>query len=69
MYEFFYPTVGDKNSEIAIEGTRAIELQPTYRGVIDTMKQVGFKTVFEVIGNCDIQIDLFSDNTRNVFSL
>lgn len=59
-----YKVVGDRNVEVAIEGTRSIEFQPTYRGLIDTMRQVGFKTIIEVVGACDTPIELFSDGSR-----
>lgn len=62
-----YMVIGDKDVNVAIEGTRPIELQPTYRGLIDTMRQVGFKEIVEVVGHCDERIDLFSDFTRRCF--
>lgn len=62
-----YKVVGDKNVEVAIEGTRKIELQPTYRAVIETMQQVGFVKIIEVIGDCDENIELFSDYSRRCF--
>jgi tRNA (mo5U34)-methyltransferase len=62
-----YMVVGDKNPDVAIEGTRSIELHPTYRGVIDSMKQVGFKDIIEIVGYCDKKIDLFSDFSRRCF--
>jgi tRNA (mo5U34)-methyltransferase len=62
-----YVVVTGKNPLVAIEGTRSIELQPTYRGIIDTIREAGFKSVVEVVGTCDRPIDLFSDNTRRCF--
>lgn len=59
-----YKVVGDKNIAVAIEGTRSIELQPTYRGLIDTLRQVGFKTIVEVVGQCNTPIELFTDGYR-----
>ncbi|MFZ4791443.1 MAG: hypothetical protein ACOYMW_11225 [Candidatus Competibacteraceae bacterium] len=59
-----YKVVGDRNVEVAIEGTKSIEFQPTYRGLIDTVRQVGFKTIIEVVGQCDTPIELFSDSSR-----
>lgn len=59
-----YKVIGDRNVAVAIEGTRAIELQPTYRGLIDTMRQVGFKAIIEVVGQCNTPIELFSDGYR-----
>ncbi len=62
-----YHVIGGKNPEVAIEGTRSIELHPTYRAVIDTMREVGFKEIVEVVGTCDTLIDLFSDHIRRCF--
>ena len=59
-----YKVVGDKNVDVAIEGTRPVELQPTYRGLIDSMRQVGFNTIIEIVGTCSTPIDLFSDGYR-----
>ena len=59
-----YKVVGDKNVAVAIEGTRRIELQPTYRGLIDTLRQVGFPTIIEVVGECETPIELFTDGYR-----
>jgi len=59
-----YMVIGGKNPNIAVEGTREIEFQPTYRGLIDTMKSVGFKLVVEVVGKCSEHIDLYDDGYR-----
>lgn len=62
-----YHVIYGKNPKITIEGTRSIELHPTYRAVIDTMRAVGFKEIMEVVGTCDTPIDLYSDYTRRCF--
>ena len=62
-----YKVVTGKNPDVAIEGTRSIELHPTYRAVIDTMKEVGFKNVSEVIGVCSEEIEMYSDFSRRCF--
>lgn len=62
-----YKVVGGKNTESAIEGTRSIEMQPTYRAVVDTMREVGFADVIEVVGTCDQPIELYSDFSRRCF--
>lgn len=59
-----YMVVGDKNPEIAIEGTRRVEFQPTYRGLLETLKQVGFNDIVEVVGTCAERITLYTDQTR-----
>ena len=50
--------------EVAIEGTRTVELHPTYRALIDTMREVGFREIVEVIGESPQEIELYSDQTR-----
>jgi predicted RNA methylase len=62
-----YYVVRDKNPESAIEGTRSIELLPTYRAVIDTMQEAGFKEIVEVVGTCDTPIFVYSGYTRRCF--
>jgi 2-polyprenyl-3-methyl-5-hydroxy-6-metoxy-1,4-benzoquinol methylase len=62
-----FVVVGDKNPNVAIEGTRAIEFQPTYRGIIETMRQVGFKKVVEIVGECSTSVELYSDRSRRCF--
>lgn len=62
-----YMVVGDKNPKIAIEGTRRIEFQPTYRGLVETMRQVGFTKIVEVVGHCDAAVELYSDRSRRCF--
>lgn len=62
-----YVVVGDKNTDVAIEGTRSIEFQPTYRGLIETMRQVGFKDIVEIVGECATPVTLYSDHSRRCF--
>jgi hypothetical protein len=62
-----YLVVGDKNVDVAIEGTRSIELQPTYRGVIESLRAVGFTEITEVIGHTDGYIELFTEGVRRCF--
>jgi hypothetical protein len=62
-----YYVVRDKNTESSLEGTRPIELLPTYRAIIDTMQEAGFKEIVEVVGTCDTPIFLYSDYTRRCF--
>lgn len=62
-----FVVVGDKDPKIAIEGTRSIEFQPTYRGLIETMRQVGFRKVVEIVGECSTSVELYSDRSRRCF--
>ena len=59
-----YHVVSGKNTDVAIEGTRTIELHPTYRALIDTMREVGFDDIVEVAGECNEEIELYSDCSR-----
>lgn len=62
-----YQVVTNKNITSHIEGTRTIELQPSYQAVIDTMLAVGFKHIIEVVGVPTQTIPLYSDRTRCCF--
>jgi 2-polyprenyl-3-methyl-5-hydroxy-6-metoxy-1,4-benzoquinol methylase len=53
-----------KDTARVLEGDQTFELQPSYRGIIDTMKIAGFETIIEVVGQADQEIDLYSDNSR-----
>jgi protein-L-isoaspartate O-methyltransferase len=45
-------------------GRHAIELQPTYRAVIDTMRETGFAELVEVVGECETEVMLYADRSR-----
>jgi tRNA (mo5U34)-methyltransferase len=62
----YIPVIG-KNTAVAIEGTRSIELQPTYRGVLATFEDLGLTPVVEVTGHCEKEIDLYSRVSRRCF--
>lgn len=62
-----YYVVRDKNMESSLEGTRSLEFLPTYRAIIDTMQEVGFKEIVEIVGTCDTPIFLYSDYTHRCF--
>lgn len=55
-----------KNSAISIEGDLDFELQPTYRGIVDTIKASGFETVIEITLPTS-QVELYSDQSRRCF--
>jgi SAM-dependent methyltransferase len=59
-----YQVVTGRDAASPIEGTRSIELLPTYRAIVDTMRAVGFSDVIEVIGSCDTPIPEYSAFTR-----
>jgi tRNA (mo5U34)-methyltransferase len=42
--------VGDRDVAHPVEGRAAVELHPTYRGAIETIRAAGFSEVFEVVG-------------------
>ncbi|GAB4549226.1 MAG: methyltransferase domain-containing protein [Anaerolineae bacterium] len=63
-----YIVVRNKNVQgTGIEGTRSIEFQPTYRAVVETMLDAGFKEVIEVVATCDQSVPLYNDGTRCCF--
>lgn len=62
-----YRLVRNKSVASAIEGTRSYELQPTHRGVVETMQAVGFRHVVEVIGEADVAVPLYSNRERCCF--
>ena len=62
-----YMVVGDKDTSRAIEGTRHVELQPTYRGVIESLRAVGFSEIREVVGRTAEPVELFSEGLRRCF--
>jgi len=56
--------VNSKDTNIPLEGDLKFELQPTYRGIIATMREAGFSFILEVEGLCDTNITLYSDSSR-----
>lgn len=62
-----YRVVTGRNTAVAIEGTRSIELLPTYRAVIDTMRAAGFAEIVEVVGECAQPVHLYSEGKRRCF--
>lgn len=52
-----------KDPGISIEGDLAFELQPTYRGIIDTMRLAGFRDIVELDAPTD-DIELYADGSR-----
>jgi SAM-dependent methyltransferase len=42
--------VGDRDVEHPVEGRAAVELHPTYRGAIETIRAAGFSEVVELVG-------------------
>jgi 2-polyprenyl-3-methyl-5-hydroxy-6-metoxy-1,4-benzoquinol methylase len=56
-----------KDNSVTIEGDLAFELQPTYRGIIDTIKAAGFASVVEIVSDNPEGIELYQDSTRRCF--
>ena len=52
-----------KDDSISIEGDLNFELQPTYRGILDTIKAAGFLEVVEIVAPVD-NVDLYRDASR-----
>ncbi|WP_132252385.1 class I SAM-dependent methyltransferase [Methylobacterium segetis] len=55
--------VRSKDTSSPIEGDLSFELQPTYRGIIDTMRAAGFQDIIELEAPTS-SIELYSDGTR-----
>lgn len=52
-----------KDPNISIEGDLSFELQPTYRGILDTIKAAGFGEVVEIVAPTD-DIELYDSASR-----
>jgi 2-polyprenyl-3-methyl-5-hydroxy-6-metoxy-1,4-benzoquinol methylase len=48
--------VGGRESDRSIDGDRTMEFMPTYRGIIDLLRQAGFSHVYEILGDRASQI-------------
>jgi len=59
-----YHVMMNKDVEKPGEGNFTVEFHPTYRALIDTMYDAGFKNVIEITGKTDVEIKLYSDNVR-----
>lgn len=62
-----YHVVSNKDIRSPIEGDLSFELQPTYRGLLDTIFAVGFTHVVELIGLSSEGIELYNDLSRRCF--
>ena len=62
-----YVLATGKNTDVAIEGTRSLEFQPTYRGLVSTFRNLGFDGIIEVTGICEQPVELFSEMVRRCF--
>lgn len=60
-------SVTNKNIKSPIEGDLSFELQPTYRGLIDTIYASGFDYLIEVMTWVDEHVDQYSDLSRRCF--
>jgi hypothetical protein len=56
--------VSTKDPNQPLEGDLHFELQPTYRGIIATMREAGFNDIIEIEGVCDTPVTLYSDYSR-----
>lgn len=55
-----------KNTASPIEGDLSFELQPTYRGILDTTSAAGFRDIIEIVAPVD-DIDSYSSGSRRCF--
>lgn len=62
-----YHVVTQKNTKNPLEGDLSFELQPTYRGLLDTIYSAGFSHVVELFGSASHQIELYNDLSRRCF--
>jgi 2-polyprenyl-3-methyl-5-hydroxy-6-metoxy-1,4-benzoquinol methylase len=59
--------VGDRDVGKPVEGRADVELHPTYRGAIETIRAAGFSEVFEVIGRSDRPHPRYDSGMRRCF--
>jgi 2-polyprenyl-3-methyl-5-hydroxy-6-metoxy-1,4-benzoquinol methylase len=59
-----YIAAGAKNTDIGIMGNNPMQFEPTYRGLIETLWDVGFTELIEVIGDSPLTIPFYSKYTR-----
>lgn len=62
-----YHVLTNKNLSSPIEGDLSFELQPTYRGIIDTIYAAGFTHIVELVGLSSEEIELYNDSSRRCF--
>lgn len=56
-----------KDSTISIEGDLAFELQPTYRGIIESIYSAGFGRIVEIVSDDCKGVELYRDYSRRLF--
>jgi len=59
--------VCNKNVNSPVEGEESLEFTPTYRAMIDMIKESGFKEVVELIGVPDSYVDMYSEYNIRTF--
>lgn len=57
----------DVDTNVPTEGRESVELQPTYRGAIDTLRYAGFTELVEVVGEADPPHGLYESGERRCF--
>ena len=62
-----YLLTGDIDVDKLTEGRDEVELHPTYRGVIDSIRFAGFSDVFEIVGHADPPHPLYASGNRRCF--
>ena len=62
-----YFVLANKDIKSPIEGDLTFELQPTYRGILETILSSGFKFIVEIIGTNSESIELYNDLSRRCF--
>jgi 2-polyprenyl-3-methyl-5-hydroxy-6-metoxy-1,4-benzoquinol methylase len=62
-----YLLTGDIDVEKSTEGREEVELHPTYRGVIDSIRYAGFSDVIEIVGTADPPHPLYTSGNRRCF--
>jgi hypothetical protein len=58
--------VGERDTGHAMEGDHVIQFMPTYRAVIDLLRNAGFEQIYEVLGTCAPTVPLY--DTHNIRS-
>jgi SAM-dependent methyltransferase len=62
-----YIVVGDRDVDRPVEGRAEIELHPTYRGAIDTIRAAGFSEIIEITGTADETPPSYATGARRCF--
>jgi SAM-dependent methyltransferase len=55
---------GQHDTDIGIMGNHPMQIEPTYRGLIELLYDVGFRELVEVVGRSPLRIPYYDQSTR-----